>query len=639
MCFFCGPSAFGSKATRRGFLAASAGLGVAAAARVIGPAPAAAQPTSAEIILENAKVVTLDPRRPQAEAVAIGGGRILGVGARRDLEALRGPATRIVDAGGRCVIPGLNDSHTHFIRGGLSYAQELRWDGVPSVADAMRMLRDQARRTPAPNWVQVVGGWTPVQFAEKRFPTMAEIEAATGDTPVFVQHLYERAFINRAGLRLLGIGRGTPEPPATRMERDDAGNPTGVFFGRGGIAGLIGLWARLPRLTEEEQVVSTKLFMREHNRLGITSVVDAGGGGQAYPADYAVVANMARRGELTLRIAYSLFAQNPGREIENYRAWTGMVQAGEGDDFFRMLGGGEYLAWSAVDGSMTADPTELPTVMESQLVEVTRLVVQKGWPFRLHVTHDRSVQRVLNVLEQVHREMPIDRLRWALDHCEGIGPQSLERVARMGGAVAVQNRMSLGGDAFLAKWGPELAGDAPPLARIRGMGIPMPLGTDANRAVSHNVWVGIHWLVSGRTAGGTPVLAERNRMDRTAALRAYTEAGAWLTKEEERKGRIQEGMLADLAVLTEDYMSVSEERIPHISAVLTIVGGKVAYGEGSFAALAPPPPAGARDWLPGGHYPGFWRAEAPGGTRFAAPQRLRVIGAEGAWELGCGCSA
>ncbi|WP_270938856.1 amidohydrolase, partial [Falsiroseomonas oryzae] len=605
-------------------------------------APAAAQPARAEIILENAKLVTLDPRQPQAEALAIGGGRILRVGARRDLEPLRGPETRVIDCQGRCVIPGLNDSHTHFIRGGLSYAQELRWDGVPSVADAMAMLRAQARRTAPPNWVQVVGGWTPVQFAERRFPTMAEIEAATGDTPVFVQHLYERAFINRAGMRLLGIGRDTPEPPATRMERDDASNPTGVFFGRGGIAGLIGLWARLPRLSEDQQIASTKAFMREHNRLGITSVVDAGGGGQAYPEDYAVVARLARQGELTLRIAYSLFAQNPGREIENYRRWVGMVRPGEGDDFFRMLGGGEYLAWSAVDGSMTADPADPPVVMESQLVEVTRLVVSQGWPFRLHVTHDRTVQRVLGVLEQVHREMPIDRLRWAFDHCEGIGPQSLERVARLGGAVAIQNRMSLGGDAYLAKWGPEVAGDAPPLGRIIGTGLPMPAGTDANRAVSHNVWVGLHWLVTGKTVGGTPVLAERNRQDRTAALRAYTEAGAWLTKEEDRKGRLQEGMFADLAVLSDDYMTVEADRIPHITSVLTIVGGKVAHGEGAYAGLAPPPPPVSPDWLPAGHYPGYHRRADGGASPILAapaPQRLRVVGADGIWELGCSCAA
>ncbi|MGE0717772.1 MAG: amidohydrolase family protein, partial [Alphaproteobacteria bacterium] len=184
------------------------------------------------IILTNGKVTTLDRANPVAAAVAVGDGRVLAVGAERDVMAMAGPETRVVDLGGRRVIPGLNDSHTHLIRGGLNYNMELRWDGVPSLADALRMLREQAQRTPAPQWVRVVGGWSAFQFAERRMPTLDEINAAAPDTPVFVLHLYDRALLNRAALRAVGYGRDTPDPPGGEIERDRHGEPTGLLIAR-----------------------------------------------------------------------------------------------------------------------------------------------------------------------------------------------------------------------------------------------------------------------------------------------------------------------------------------------------------------------------------------------------------------------
>lgn len=644
MCLFCSPQQLAAaRPSRRHFLATAAAAPAAmAAARVLGPAPAAAQTAFADTLIENARIITLDPARPEADAIAIRGDRILAVGTRRDLEAHRGPQTQVIDAGGRRVIPGLIDAHAHFLRGGISYAQELRWDGVPSLADALALLRAQAQRVGPPNWVQVVGGWTPAQFAERRFPTMEEIEAATGDVPAFVQHLYERTFINRAGRRLLNITRETSDPPNVRIERDAGGEPTGVFFAVRGIAGLVALWGRLPRLTPEQQITSTRMFMREHSRLGITSVIDPGGAGQFFPRDYQAIRAMAAEGLLTVRIAYSLFAQSVGREIEDFRAWTGMIRAGEGDGFLRMLGGGEYLTWSAVDGPPAAEPLELPPVMESQLEEVLRHILAHGWPFRMHVTHDLPASRILSVLERVHREVPLTNLRWAFDHCEGVSPRTLERIAAMGGAVCIQNRMTLSGDAYHQRFGAAMSGEAPPIARIRALGIRMPAGTDANRVVSHNVWVGIHWLVSGRTASGAQLLAPHNRLSRIDALRAYTEEAAWLSREEEVKGRLSPGMYADLAVLSEDYLSVPEDRIPQIHSVLTLLGGRVVHGEGPFASLAPPPIRISPDWMPGNHHPGFWRAEAAATTRFARTNEpIRVIGTDGVlWTLGgCACAA
>ncbi len=623
MCLMCAPGGrpfgFGS-ISRRQFVADAATLGgVFAAAKVMGPAAALAQSGPADILIENAKVVTLDPRRPSAEAIAIRGDTIVGVGPRRELESMRGPNTKIIDAEGRTVVPGLNDSHTHFIRGGLTYSQELRWDGVPSLAVALRMLKEQAQRTPAPHWVQVVGGWTPYQFAEKRLPTLDEINGATGEVPAFVMHIYDRAFLNKAAMRVLGYSKDTPNPPGGLIERDESGNPTGIVINVANIGALLGIFARIPKLPAEEQIVSTRHFMRELNRLGITSVIDAGGGGQNYPDNYQATARLAADKALTLRVGYCLFAQRPGKELDDYKAWVTQVKPGQGDDYFRMMGAGEYMVWAAHDpANFAKDVVTPPQTAEEQLAEGIKLVASHGWPFRLHANYDVTAQRLMRAIEAAHREVPVDKLRWAIDHGEGLQPQTLERIAKLGGSVAIQNRMSLDGDPFALKWGKEAAADAPPIGRMRQMGIRIAAGTDGNRASSHNPWVGLQWLITGKTMGGTKLNADRNLVDRTEALRLYAAAGAWFTGEDDRKGTLELGKWADLAVLSDDYMSVAEDRISQISSVLTMVGGKVVHGERNYASLAPAALAVAPDWLPIGSYPGYQKAELESATRFAA---------------------
>src|SRR5438132_6790602 len=227
---------------------------------------------AADVILHNARIAT--NRAPSfVEAVAIEGGKFVAAGASDEVLRQRGPATQVIDAGGRTVIPGLNDSHLHLIRGGLSYNLELRWDGVPSLADAMRMLKEQARRTPPPQWVRVVGGWTEFQFAERRMPTLEEINAASKDTPVFVLHLYDRAILNGAALRACGYGKDTPNPPGGEIQRDRQGNPTGMLIARPNAMILYSTLAKCPKLAPDQQANSTQHFMREMNRLGLTSAI------------------------------------------------------------------------------------------------------------------------------------------------------------------------------------------------------------------------------------------------------------------------------------------------------------------------------------------------------------------------------
>src|SRR5436190_1989220 len=621
---------------RRQFLRSSgAVLGVTA----LGGCAPLVQAGPADVLIVNGRVATLNPRQPEAAAIAIKGDTIVGVGSEAELNTFRDEKTRVIDAGRRTVIPGLNDAHTHFIRGGLTYTNEVRWDGVPSLAEGLRRVREQAQRTPAPHWVQVIGGWTWAQFAEQRYPTLEEINAATGDTPCMIMHLYDRAWLNRAGIRALGWTKDTPNMFGGAIERDASGNPTGLVMSTTSLASLVSVWLRIPRLSPEDQILSTRHFMREHNRLGVTSVIDAGGGGQNYPDNYAAIAKLAADGQMTLRIGYTLFAQAPGKELENYTAWAKLVKFGQGNDYYRMIGTGEYILYAAGDVANFAKDYPIPPagVMEKNLSAVVKFIVGQGWPFRQHTTFDASASRVLDVLEQVNREIPLKNLRWGLDHCEALKPATLERLAALGGSIDIQNRMSLDGEAFLKKYGAQAAADAPPVARIREMGIPLACGTDGNRATSYNPWIGLHWLVTGKTLGGAKLQGERNLLDRTEALRLYTTGGAWVSGEEDKKGTLEPGKFADLAILSADYFKVPEDRIKDIESLLTMVGGKVVYGAGPYSRLSPPLPPVSQEWLPVREYGEYYRrtlGEAQNLARaFAQPG---IIGDAGVWGA-CGC--
>jgi predicted amidohydrolase YtcJ len=608
-----------------------------------------------DLIFRNAKIATLDRQRPTAQAVAITAGRFEAVGDEHEIMRLASPATQVIDAGGRRVIPGLIDSHIHVIRGGLNYNLELRWDGLPSLADAMRALKAQVARTPAPQWVRVVGGFSEHQFVEKRLPTLDELNAVAPDTPVFILHLYDRALLNRAALRAAGYTRETPDPPGSRIARDARGEPTGLLLAAPNALLLYSALARGPKLPYEYQLNSTRHFMREMNRLGVTSVVDAGGGFQNYPDDYRVIEDLHARGELTLRIAYNLFTQKPREELADFSRWVGMVRPGQGDDYYRHNGAGEMLVFSAADFEDFRQPRpELPTGMENELESVVRLLVQHRWPFRLHATYDESIGRMLDAFEVVDREVPFDGLRWFFDHAETVSDRNLERIARLGGGVAIQHRMAYQGEYFIERHGARAAERTPPFKRMLEMGIRVGAGTDATRVASYDPWTVLYWLTTGKTVGGQRLYPQSNLLDRETALRLYTEANTWFSGEEGIKGQIKAGQLADLVVLSDDYLAVPDEDIRHIVAHLTLVGGKVVHGEGEFGPLAPTLPPAMPDWSPvaahgGYHKPDRRQRERPAAARHghhcavhghahapAAPTGDR----HGFWgALGCACWA
>ena len=565
---------------------------------------------NADLILFNGQFHTVDRENPRATAVAIHQGRFVAVGTDGEAMALRGSGTQVIDLKGRTVIPGLNDSHLHLIRGGLNYNLELRWEGVPSLADALRMLKDQADRTPTPQWVRVVGGWNEFQFAEKRMPTLEELNQAAPDTPVFVLHLYDRALLNRAALRVAGYTKDTPNPPGGEIVRDSNGNPTGMLVARPNAMILYATLAKGPKLPLEYQVNPPRQFMRELNRLGLTSAIDAGGGFQNYPDDYAVIEQLAKDQQLTVRIAYNLFTQKPKEELSDFKHWTGSVTLHQGDDYLRHNGAGEMLVFSAADFEDFLEPRpDLPLTMEQELEPVVRHLVEQRWPFRLHATYDESISRMLDVFEKVNRDIPFNGLPWFFDHAETITPKNIERVRALGGGIAIQDRMAFQGEYFVERYGAKAAEATPPIKRMLAEGVPVGAGTDATRVSSYNPWTSLYWMVSGRTVGGLELHAEG--LPRLTALELFTHGSAWFSSEQGKKGQIKVGQLADVAALSADFFSVEEEAIKWIESVLTVVGGKVVYGAGDFEDFAPPRVPVLPDWSPVVKVPGHWRPTSP----------------------------
>ena len=465
------------------------------------------------------------------------------------------------------------DSHIHTIRGGLNYNLELRWDGVPSLADALRRLREQARRTPAPQWVRVVGGWTEFQFAEKRMPTLEEINAAAPETPVFILYLYGLAMLNGAALRAVGYTKDTPDPPGAEIQRDRNGNPTGLLMAKPNAMLLYATLAKGPKLGYDDQLNSSRHFMRELNRLGLTSVIDAGGGFQNYP-------------DCSLPPTSRIFSSHV--PISRWSKMSSNESCGIS---------------SRIDGRSACTR---PTTSRSRA----------SW----------------DVFERVNRDVPFGDLRWWFDHAETIGPRSLERVRALGGGIAIQDRMAFQGEHFIARYGTEAAAFSPPIRRMRELGLPVGAGTDATRVASYNPWVALYWLITGKTVGGTSMYPEGNRMSRDEALALFTHGSAWFSGEENEKGMIAPGKLADLAVLSADYFRVPDDEIKAIESVLTIVGGRIVHASGGFGSLAPPLPPVSPSWSPVGQFGGYTTVTAS--SQIAAPVRATD---PCVWSRACDC--
>ena len=563
----------------------------------------------ADLIITNGKIATMAKEGEFVQAVAVKDGLIVATGTNASVMQLKTAKTRLIDAAGKTVIPGLNDSHTHIIREGLNYNMELRWDGVTSLKRALAMLKEQAARTPDGAWVKVVGGWTEHQFEEKRLPTLAEINAAVPDKPVFIMYLYGLGMLNQKGIETLGYTRETTFTDG-QVELDAAGKPTGLLVAKPNAMVLYATLARTNTLSRADQLNSTRHYYHELNRLGITSAIDAGGGGQAYPDDYGVSVELAREGKLTVRTSYYLFAQKAGKEMADYQRWLTLTKPKKNEHLlyangFSSEGGGENLVWSAADFENFLEPRpDLPGKMEAELEPVLALLVKNRWPFRIHATYGESIDRDLAVIEKVNQTVPLDGLRWIVDHAETATDAQLQRVKALGGGIAVQDRMYFQGELYWKQYGAQ-ARQMPAIKKMLALGLPVGLGTDGTRVSSFGPWPSVYWAATGKTAGGLQTWRKEDIPSRYQALLLMTHGSAWMSNEEKVKGTIEPGRYADLVILPRDYFTMDIEQVRNLESELTIVNGKVVYAGGAYKALAPPMPAVSPAWGPVKYYGGY----------------------------------
>jgi hypothetical protein len=531
---------------------------------------------TADTILVNGKVVTVDPQFSIREAVAVRDGKILAVGSSAEVRKLAGAATRVVDLQGRTVIPGLIDSHMHAIRAALSFATEVNWIGAPSLVEAMGRIREASRTRKPGSWLIVAGGWNVQQFREKRRPTQAELEAAAPNNPAYVQLGYGWALMNSAGLKALNISSDSDLPAGGRLERDASGKPTGAVTG--GQNAIIALFDRLPQPTFEQQMEGTRKFFRELNRLGLTGVGDPGGNNMS-PNEYQALFQVWRQDQMTLRVSYSLCGQTPGAELDDFKRLTLMTPAGFGDDMLRFNGLGERVTYAMNNNNRPSETDK------ERYYQIAKWAAERGMPLTMHWGNDSSVDHLLTIFENVDKEIPLKELRWSIAHLNDASEKTLQRMKALGVGWTVQDAMYFGGEDFLRQAGAEAARRVPPVNTARRIGVVVGAGTDAHRVASYNPFTSLQWFLDGKTVGGVAIRGPEETPSRADALRYYTLGSAWFSRDEDKRGSLEPGKLADLAVLSKDYMTVPVDQVGGIESLLTMVGGRIVYGAGPYAQL------------------------------------------------------
>jgi predicted amidohydrolase YtcJ len=533
---------------------------------------------TADTVLFNGKILTVDKDFSVQQALAIGHGQVLASGTSAAMKKLAGDKARLIDLGGRTVIPGLTDGHIHGIRAALTFGTEVNWIGITTLKEALEKVRQAAKTQKPGSWIVVAGGWTEEQFEEKRRPSAAEVEAIAPGNPVYIQHLYDWLLLTPKAMEALNIRDDADVAPGGKLERDTNDRPTGVVNGNGNALGKI--FDKLPKPTLEQQVDGSKKFFREMNSLGITGIVD-GGGVSMYPASYQAVFKLWRDKQLTLRVAYHLCAPKPGSELADLQNLTQLLPPGFGDAMLHFNGPGEILIWADwTDGDITPDG-------KARLLELLRWAASKGYTIQLHWNPDRTVHDLLDVVEDVARDYPVRDLRWTVLHLYDASEDNLKRMKSLGLIWGVQDGLYFGGERLQREVGIDLARRLPPIATAMRLGLTVAGGTDAHRVSSYNPFVALQWYLDGTTIGGIRTRGDAEAPSRRQALQMYTRNSAFMANDDDRRGTLEPGKFADLAVLSSDYLTAPVNEIGKIRSVLTMVGGNVVYADQPFAKLAP----------------------------------------------------
>lgn len=571
----------------------------------------------ADLIVYNAKIFTGNPAQPEASAVAVRNGRIYSVGTDADILALKGANTRVIDSRSRRLIPGIIDTHTHVLNES-GYNYNVRWDGVPTLRQALAMLSEQARRTPEGHWVKVIGGWSPYQFDENRFPTMDELRKHVPNRPLIVQYAYNRAFLNERAMKALGVGTDKfPALPGTEFEKDSKGNYTGVVHGY--TFTFIAMETMVPQLGVDEEVSSLIHVVHGLNRFGVTSAIDAGNRG--YPRLQANVAVLMRENRLNLRMPFVDMQFGDGTPMNmvdaQITAITKTAPISPGDNLHPELahghvyrGAGEVLHLDVHDHENFDKPAVIiePEKMRQLVNQDVVKLVERRIPFRMHISYDENITPFLDALEELNRRKPLAGLRWSIEHAETISPANIARVKALGGGIALDPKMALHGDGFIKTHGREKALMTPRLRELVDSGVNVAMSTDAFRAATFNPWVGIGWMVSGKSVSGSEVLAKGNRLSRAEALDMFTRRAAWFMHAESELGMVAPGHLADFVLLDKDYFTVPENQIKSIASVLTVMDGRVVFGAQDYRTLSPQLPEVLPSWSPVKYFGGYYEA-------------------------------
>ena len=569
----------------------------------------------ADLIIVNAKIYTGNRAQPEASALAVKKGRIYSVGSDADILGLKNSNTKVIDGHSRRLVPGIIDAHIHVLND-LAYNYNVRWDGVPTLRQALALLREQAGRTPEGQWVKVIGGWSPYQFKENRFPTLDELRKAVPNRPLIVQYAYNQAFLNKQAMQALGVGTDRfAKLPDVEFDKDSRGDPTGVVHGYTWL--FLALETMVPQPTFDEQVSSLVYSIHGLNRFGVTSIVD-NGGRWPYPKAQARVDVLARDSRLNVRMPFVDLQLGDGGPVNmvdlELEAITRTAPISPGQNLYPTLahgheyrGAGEVLNGEVHDHENFDRPAVIiePEKMRRFVEQDVMKLVQRRIPFRMHISYNENISPFLDALEKVNETVPLDGLRWSLEHAETISPENIARLKKLGGGIALDAKMALHADGFIKTYGREKALETPRLRTLVNSGIPLAMTTDAFRASTFNPWVGISWMVSGKSVSGSEVLAKDNRLSRVEALKLFTSGAAWFMNAESELGVIAPGHLADFVVLDRDYFAVPEEQIKSVSSVLTIMDGKVVFGAQDYSALSPELPAILPAWSPVKYFGGY----------------------------------
>jgi predicted amidohydrolase YtcJ len=532
---------------------------------------------TADTVLFNGKILTVDKDFSVQQALAIGHGQVLASGTSAAMKKLASEKAELIDLGGRTVIPGLTDGHIHGIRAALTFGTEVNWIGVSTLKEALERIRQTSKAQKPGSWIVVAGGWTEEQFAEKRRPTVIEVAAAAPDNPVYIQHLYDWLLLTPKAMEALNIREDSDVTPGGKLERDGDNRPTGVVIGNGNTLGKI--FDRLPKPTLDQQVDGSKKFFREMNSLGVTGIVD-GGGVSMYPANYQAVFKLWHDRQLTLRVAYHLCAPKPGSELADLQNLTQLLPPGFGDEMLHFNGPGEILIWADwTDGDITPDG-------KAKLAELLRWAASKGYTIQLHWNPDRTVHDLLDVVEDIARDYPVRDLRWTVLHLYNASEDNLKRMKSLGLIWGVQDGLYFGGERLAREVGVEAARRLPPIATALRLGLTVAGGTDAHRVSSYNPFVALQWYLDGTTIGGVQTRGEAEAPSRRQALEMYTRNSAFMANDDDKRGTLEPGKFADLAVLSSDYLTAPVKEIGKIRSLLTMVGGNVVYADQPFAGMA-----------------------------------------------------